>query len=457
MPVLAQTAGLPLPRSKLQPGKVEGFERAPLDLVSLWNGALKFDHKQNTFDSDECNYALQYLISLFPMCMIKLASDGEVLEDLLERSDRSAGFPWNRFGLSTKGKVLDAMGVEAIENHYRLHTSVFDSTLKDELRPVGKDARFFRPSPVELYTEGIRLFKHMNDVLMSLHAENPIFCKFVTPGQDIVRAREYVAEFCNAYGADGSSWDAYFPIMVASIICTFRCLNCSDEQLRQRIVRYYCEAYCGYTVIGGNVYNLVGQPSGHYNTTVDNCLAHIICLAIHARRHNIEMSSLRFKCCGDDLLYASFDDRWNPESVSDTYASLGVYLEFEKEHPSNAFDLLFVGTRGCIRSYRGVQYPLYTLRPNRVRATLAIHPIKSDAKLKLFKFCSLTQLVFADEVLFRFCTSMVMKHVSDAVANNELSMFDPDVRGLLASIDENRLFRAYMGWEASFLTFQFSE
>lgn len=380
----------------------------------------------------------------------RVSTDDEVNKMVYDHSDKAAGEPWRCRGAQTKKQCLDRFGLPQIESYYRDNTSVISSTLKDELRLVGKDARLFRPQDVSSYVEGCRLFYHQNEYL-SDPLRSPIFCRFQIPGQDVVQMfNSLIAQGGCNFAADGSQWDARFPIVVAAIIAQFRIDGGLD---RDRVQRYYSQMYNGYTLVLDELLNLVGQPSGHFNTSIDNSLGHMILMAIHACRCGFTIDrfvkEVKFYCCGDDLVWSTTSPLFYPKSMESSYNSLGVYLEFQSYDSLPVDDLVFVGVRTCYKTFENQNVKLFTLVSDRSFASLHLHKRRTERHPidKLAKFVSLAILWFCDDYRYTLACEMFFQQLARCVAKNQLSTNDVRVEGLASVLNTRRLFRMYMGWE----------
>jgi len=445
--------GSPLPKTKFVAGSVaHGYSPAPLDELSLWNGLCKFQHGQTMLTTGESSYLLRSLDHWFPLLSqnSEVANDELVLSELGKHSDKTAGYPWFVRGTPSKGQALERYGLANIEEYYKRYTSVVGSTLKDELRLVGKDSRFFRPQDVSSYVEAVRLFYHQNNYLMDQLLVTPMFNRYVMPGQTLPAVFRILDDFSRkCYAADGSQWDANFPLSLACIISAFR----SRSDTQSRVERYYSMMYNGYTNVGGNVFELVGQPSGHYNTSTDNSLANMCLMALHAYRLGWSLDDfvqkVRFYCCGDDLIWSDRSGYYYPEALSATYASAGVYLEFEDLFPQRAIALTFVGQRIVLRSFHGVSAWITALRKDRTLASSCIRKRRASDLDELAKLASLVQLSFGDEELYNIVHGVMLSFLALCLKRQTLSMADPHVLGLLRSVTERSLVDAHLSWEGA--------
>jgi hypothetical protein len=407
-------------------------------------------HAQQSLTTAEAEFALEYLNSWFPALDMnsQIASDEVVNLQLALHDDRSSGDPWSSLGCPQKLQAFEKFGLQQLEEYYASHWSVVSSTLKDELRKVGKDARFFRPQDVSSYIEGVRLFYHQNEYLTQTFA-SPVFCRYVTPGTALSRVFQSIESHSeNRYAADGSSWDANFPLAVASVIATFRAKHSPE-----RFQRYYRQMYNGVTRVMGEGLRLIGQPSGHYNTSVDNCLAHMVLIAVHGYRHGLSVeqinADLLYYCCGDDIIWSTKSNIFAPANIDATYSSLGVYLEYEYLVGKSVMWLSFCGATPIKRDIRGVRYMSYYMSHPKCHASLLLHRVKSRPLDVLNKLCCIAQLYFMNEDLFNYAKTIFTTTLSNYVASNLVSFRDPNVLGCLRALNEQVLIEKYTGFETS--------
>jgi len=373
-----------------------------------------------------------------------------------EHADKSCGYPASLLGCDSKRRAIEKLGADFLVWYYKNYTSVIGSTLKDELRALLKDARFFRPQDVCAYLEGLVLFHFQNEYFMNTQRllKHPMFLKYRTPGIALSLLYRRVCAFQGDMGdADGAKWDAHFQLAIAEVISAYRSRSLSQD-VAQRINRYYSMMYNGYTAVYGNLAHLVGNPSGHHNTSVDNCLGQIIMMSYHAWLYNVPVhqfvTEVLFYCCGDDLIWSDRTGLFTPEQISATYKSMGMFLEFTSADPLDRLQLNFVGTRPCDREFEEQVLQMYTYRWSKLRASRFLHKRKGVAIDRLSKLCSICQLMFAHKEVYDIMYAMVHEFVRDSVADGVLSPMDERVAGLLNSIESRCLFRQYYQWEGLF-------
>lgn len=388
---------------------------------------MKFDHPQECVEAGFASYAFEVLDELFPMARMYASTVPREHAELIARSPehatKASGFPWTYMRAPTK-----AMALDKYPDYHQFDQSVLNSTLKDEIRLKGKDARFFRPQSLHDYIEGLILFWSQNEYLLDQLFVSPIFAKYVTPGRDLSLLYQTLEDFQgDLYDADGSQWDAHFPLVVAEIICAWRSRYHNEPE---RIFEYYRRMYNGVTLVGGHYIPMVGQPSGHVNTTTDNCLGNIISMSYHAYCKGMStqefLEKVRFFCCGDDLIWSDKSGVFTPRELSDSYNRLGLFLEFGSLDPRPLNQCNFVGTTpikvdGMWRYYG---------RVDRLRASAVIHRKNSSPYDKLAKLTAIAILLFYSEY-YEVYAKLAWEFVVDAERRNTMSSRDPRVAGCL--------------------------
>lgn len=337
-------AGLPAPRTKIEEYDRTGpYAPAPLDETSSVNGLLKYDHVREGIDPDFSLYAFAVLDSFFPHLSahsqeMSLERVKEKMADA-EHGSKSSGYPYAYMGLPTKRQVVDA-GVSL-----DVPTHVLVGALKDELRLKGKDARLFRLASAALYALGLRLFDDQNEYLSSNLFRTPMFVKYMTPGPDLSALYSLLDKFGLCGDADGQRWDTLVNLSLVEIIAQWRARYLPEDLVKH----YYEQTYLGHTLFCGHLWRLIGQASGHVNTTVDNSLINILSMAYHAYSQGLGVQAfigqVRFFVCGDDLIWADRSGLFEPLQVAKTYALLGQSLELGAVALREVNQCQFVGTR----------------------------------------------------------------------------------------------------------------
>lgn len=441
----------PLPRNKIVPDAVvQGFCPAPLDELSFLNGLVQFDHPQSFLKTDAIPYVFRVLDTFFPelqansqlLCNEEIAN---VFSDPLH-ANKSAGFPFSALGAGTKKLALDKFGVANLLDYYDTGVSVLSSTLKQEIRKVHKDARLFRPQDAASYCQGLKLFYAQNEYLMDQLFRSPLFVRFTVPGNDILRLFHMHGRLPRHFAADGIKWDAHFPLVIAQLLCKWKG---GTRQMKE----YYRRMYNGLTEIRGKLYALIGQPSGHILTTIDNGLCHIVVFALYAFSLGLSLQEffdhVVFHDCGDDLLWSTDLDAFSPVNIDRFYKSLGIGLEFESWDSMPLNQLSFVGVQLHERLFKGTVYMLYVGRTDKLMASIHFRHKSMNPKSYLSKLCSIAQLLFAREDLFELVCNFFHNVARDYVERGILSATDPDLLGWKASLNPERLIRQMTGFERS--------
>lgn len=146
-------------------------------------------------------------------------------------------------------------------------------------------------------------------------------------------------KYRHTFSGDGSAWDARFPDAAVEIIRRFR-KKALVERAHPLVDAYYDAAYYGLTNVCGTLYELRGNPSGHFNTTSDNTLLQFIVSTLCLRRQNLYGKAL-VSLQGDDILISTDQDLDIVRYCEDC-GQLGVCMNFLQ--PKSWKELEFLGT-----------------------------------------------------------------------------------------------------------------
>lgn len=275
---------------------------APLDDISLINGCLKFDHPRATTDSGTYFRAYNTLDywygSIFLSGGSSLIPVSEAVTHLI--GNTSSGWPWRcRYGVS-KQEVLDKVTPEELLLHYNQYSVVYCASEKDELRLIGKDARLYRPGPVDQILEAQILFHNQLERFCQLSAfpNHPSAVGQSTPGPALTTFWQDVKKWPFRYSIDGGSHDAHFISWIADVIAHWTADH-SDEP--ERVLKYFSKTYAGYTLVGGMIYPLSGMPSGQLRTTMDNSFHSTVLVVEVMYQLGFSLKEYMFKVEGDDI------------------------------------------------------------------------------------------------------------------------------------------------------------
>lgn len=362
------------------------FVPACLDEEAFWIGFNKFDHPWVVLtDMREYKFYRDSLERFRSSFNGELLSKSETIREI--DLDKSCGYPWDqKFGPTKLDALSGACGIPKDElriiirdpsNHrhkevceflfdyfldyYMTHDSIFSTTLKDEIRPDGKEARFFTPAPLEMVIVGNWLFANSIESVVKAADElsSPITVGLTMPGvgsesvwQTLSRAEEKGARI---HDFDGSAWDANCNMSLLMAIRDFRIsLNPEAAFL---ISDYYNRAYCRFCrLYTGEVVIMHGMPSGHTLTSVDNSLVHACVMKSFD-------DDVAFYCNGDDLIVSMFCANRVSEIVA-SYARLGMYLETSTFDDKKLLDCSYLGMYPLRKRDNGVIE--YAVRPKKL-------------------------------------------------------------------------------------------
>lgn len=421
------------------------YSPAPLDKLSFENGASKFVHPQKGIDSLFCEYAIDVLDDFFPaICNYSHTLPYEFAKMIAmdaEHKNKASGFPWSHLGASTKEQAINRheMDFESCEYH------VLSATLKDELRPSEKDARLFRMESVHDYLEAIQLYDEQNEYLANQIFVSPIFVKFKTPGLDLTNMFEMLEAFSKDCGdSDAAAWDANLPLSLIEIVAYWRG-RFFDQKDFVRHVEYYRNMYNGYTVLMGHLYHLVGQSSGHLNTTIDNCLVNILAMSYVAWTHNLSIAEFRqqilFFVCGDDLIWSN-RGLFDVQTIAKGYADLGIFLEFGGPDLKPVTDCTFVGVIP-VRIDNKIRY---FGRTDKFQAAICYKKKRHTVREIVSKMCSIVALSFYSPYYQIFLDNLNM-YKAEVFKMNPSWAMDVEVCAYLRTTTPEFLTRLYNDWE----------
>jgi len=396
------------------------YQIAPLDECSLVNGALKYDHPIWGLPTDVINTTISWLHRMYGSCMAVQHYSLEEAASFLER-DKASGSPFCYYYGPTKGDVLNHMTPEQLFEHWAMHTQYSNATLKDEIRLVGKDSRFFVPANIQTVLIGNMLYAAQNDAIACLSAYLPIKIGLTSPGPGIYHLiQKFNRHHGKKYQYDGAQNDAHFALVLALICREFRRFYL-PEYLWEMHDRYYDMVYNGLIETGGWLLQLPGQLSGQTNTATDNSIGTLAGCMIHAILHGLTYEQFmqnEFAVLGDDLMISDVHNLYDPLQLQETWNSFGMYLESPSLEEQDITDLMFMGV---VPKYRDGQL-LYIYRPDRLSESLNFVQKKSTMADRLEKYISIAQLMFADKAKFEplraFILSWVAENKSDFILHD---------------------------------------
>lgn len=423
---------------------------APIDMISLKNGLFKFEHNQKCVKVTETAYLFHHLNDSFGWLLASVYGSLVPLSgvpDWLVR-DSTPGFPYALIYGTTKEAVLKHRSCEELWSDFLNYTCILSSTLKVELREIVfekyyqddlessegtiKDARLFRPGCIASIVAAVHMFGFQNQALASAPFETGISLGMSTPGYDFCKLWLLILKFAgHVRSYDGASWDANFQLWMAEIICLFR-MKYLPAAYGEKCQRYYSMMYNGVTNVLGNLLHLVANPSGHYNTSIDNSLGEIMNVWLYCYRRGIDEKDIKFFVCGDDLIVTTRTDLFTTSSFLESTASTGSYLTALLPEEVPFYDNVFCGTHpvlvdGAVK---------YTYDEDKQLSSLCYKTRKSSYEDFFSKLCSITGNLY-------YSTHYVYLHeLCLTFFANFLSSSSRAV-GLLKSVDEFALHILY--------------
>jgi len=235
----------------------------------------------------------------------------------LELKNTSPGFP---YFLKTDSKIC-ALNIfdELITDNYEKYMNedphlipIWHVFPKKELISVSKNnkggLRTIQAPPIDFLLACISTFSTQNDAFVS--------SRMFRVG-DVIEYGGFTdfAQRRSGYHAylemDGEKFDRRLSMMVMNAVRAIRARLHTRPELVNSLYR---NIICAYMMTGdGKIfYKEHGNPSGSYNTIIDNCIASLVILSYVLRRAYISfagfMKNNQVDICGDDLLLSMIDD-----------------------------------------------------------------------------------------------------------------------------------------------------
>ncbi len=364
---------------------------------------------------------------------------------------KACGSPYKFDFGPTKGDVMRHLSFDQLLSDFEKYSQIWDITLKDEIRPYGKDARVFIPANIAMCAVGNWLFGAQNEAV-SLQCDHlPIKISISTPGLGMTRLWHTI---CNTVGNitqyDGAQNDSHTSLAMIALIRDFRKKHLPKE-FHSLVDKYYDETYCMKANACGKMIQISGCPSGHTNTAHDNSFVYLCIMMLHAIKNKVtleEFKSMVLCIYGDDMI---LNDNgvscFTPTRIQECVCNnLQMYLESPSD--SDTFDnLTFIGTHPVFRNFRGQKYLLYSYDTIKMLNTFNFYrkvtvPSETVESLRLQKMISICQNIFAEEAQFKRMKREIKKYASCA----KLSVEQGSKLSLLSSL---YIFSMYTGFETN--------
>jgi hypothetical protein len=413
------------------------YQPAPLNGVSLVNGFLKWKHPQRasitTMERLEIMGWLEDYLGFY--LNTKLWNEDEILECI--DPTKACGPPYCFVHGPTKGHVLEQVTIGELMEDFDQFSQLSLATLKMETRKIGKDARLFIPANIAMVVMGNHLFGSQNQSIIDYHNDLCIKIGLSSPGFEAYKLWwDFSRKIGEFHQFDGAQNDAHMSLEVLSIIRDLRKLYIPEEE-HDRVDRYYNMTHCGYTMVGGHLVEMNGQPSGQTNTAHDNSLAVLILLMLNAIRNGIDY--VRFRellndvvIMGDDLMLCDSTGVFDPVHLEQTWDSCGMYLECPALH-EHYEDMTFIG----MHPTRERGELLYSYNLEKMMNNFEYRRRNHTPQIHLQKLVNLCYLVFAHRTEFEMMREAAYQYYRD----NEMHMTDDDRRLLMILQDLTQLNR----------------
>jgi hypothetical protein len=423
----------------------------------------KFDHPQVYTTDDERALDDKTLERFTPFYGVDW-SGVEAVRQL--ELDKSAGYPWVTQGLRTKGDVISFIAGRTITKddlnastdlcqtvfdylfaHWIKYTPVFSAILKDEIRPLNKEARLFQPAPIQHVVVGAWLFGHQVEGVIDncLAPGNPITIGLICPGNNAVSLWTQIRSSGQYYyDFDGAAWDSR---------CNMGCLMSIAEHRVRHVVRerqefarrYFAVTYRRAINVLGNLIVLENMPSGQFLTAMDNSLTHVLMLERYKSDRHVEFT---YFCTGDDLIISAR----TPLDVNDLaqfYIRKEMYLDYSMSGSKDFYDLCYLGMHPVMRTFANKTWLMYAFREDKLRASFAYQREGSDSLILFSKYVALTILSFPCARLFEEYKKATLEWQAKMIASGSL-VPSQSVRSLVGLLlDERRVFKLFTGFEWS--------
>lgn len=258
----------------------------------------------------------------------------------------SSGWPYNKLYGCTKAEVLKHVSGQQLFDDFVNYAVVISCTLKDELRPEGKDARLFRPAPMQSIVAGYVLFGKQLDLLQTLCTTSPYGIGLKTPGSDVSRLWTRLSRFLRHHCGDGDGWDAKYPLWVCIVLCIWR-KQFVDVEYHYLVDKYYSDLYNGVTNVLGSLVFIPGMASGQLLTSSDNSLGNVINVTLAVSQLGFDpfdKDNFQFSCVGDDVVIGTN----YPFTSSQLRAQMeknGFFMDFQDDDCTPFLECTYIGTK----------------------------------------------------------------------------------------------------------------
>jgi len=356
------------------------------------------------------------------------------LQEAVDRLDMSSssGFPFNR-EYSTKRELFDSDTtiMEWLEEDWEalgsdpLWTTIFSSSLKEELRPQEKilenSLRTFTAGATDATVQGNRLFVDQNEKMYAAHTVTSSSIGMSPLKGNWNKLYLKLNVFKNGYALDESQYDSSLRQFLvwgcAQLRWKMLAVEFKTPENFLRIRTYYRNLI--HTLIltpeGLLVMKKLGMPSGCVNTVTDNTLILYTLLAYAW----ISLCPDEFKSyvafedntakalVGDDNTWTVSDDChdfFNAVTVIEVWKTVGITTTTDSLAPRAADELDFLSAHTVF--IKGIAVPLYS-RDKLMTSLLFAPQSKITPATTLQRCTNLLQIGWTDLVYRNFCRQLI--------------------------------------------------
>lgn len=257
------------------------------------------------------------------------------------------------------------------------------------------------------------------------------------------------------YHTDGVRFDSRFPLIFAMLCRDIRMKYLPDGKVhpdlpytyKEMALRYYSAIYNAYINVGGILFNLSGNLSGHVNTSTDNSLCNLFGLMLHAVRNHLSYEEFwqnQYLIMGDDMAFSDQLGLFSPKQLEVTYNSVNMFLESPCDKPAELEEIMFCGCSPKWRTVNGSQYLLYCYRKDKLLASYNYVKKGATVNQRAQKLVAITSLLFPDETTYN-----ELKKDTYAYFGAHESELTEESKDLLSALDDLYLLKLFTGYEST--------
>lgn len=323
----------------------EGISLAPKRGVGRKNvnlyteGLFKFQARPTEIRIDAMNAAMDAVERRLreEVGMSRSLTFDEAVDRIIVKTGASSvNSRWNKYG-QTKRDVLScpealALIREELHPEKLAEVGLFTMSLKDELRDLvdgePKDARVFMPVDLTLLVATVMVHGDFNDRFVDAHFEGSLGGSFFHGNADRLARRLLKHPYFGK--GDAHKYDTSQNSLLRECVYAVRERLIERHGLMETVRRCLCHPRL--VLPNGQIWQVNGgNPSGSFNTLVDNSILTLLMLAYCVYRYKgyVDWELIEEIVTGDDYLYSTSDSEFTPRLVSEYAAELG--LDFDAE------------------------------------------------------------------------------------------------------------------------------